>query len=90
METAPLGAVKAERIVGDFVGATAKGESVGVILFQDDGRLSELEIYPFSDFENKTPDSNFPLIESLKQLKFARRRLRSLSAGKPRLVLSHP
>jgi hypothetical protein len=67
LETAPLVTVKEERIIGDFVGTTAKDESVGVILFQDDGKLSELEIYPFSDFENKMPDSNFPLIESLKQ-----------------------
>jgi hypothetical protein len=53
-------------LIGDFLGATASGESVEMILFQDDGRLSELEVYPLSDFDNKDPDSNFPVIESLK------------------------
>jgi hypothetical protein len=57
---------RGERIVGDFVGITMKGDSIGVVVFQDEGRLAELEVYPYSDFESKSPDSNFPLIESLK------------------------
>ena len=65
LDGAPPGINKGDRVIGDFVGASASGESVGVILFQGDGRLSELEIYPFSDFKNKEPDSNFPLVESL-------------------------
>ena len=37
-----------------------------LLLFQDDGRLSELEIAPFSDFQSKLTEDNFPKIESLR------------------------
>jgi len=35
-----------ERVVADLSGQTAEGISVGVLLFQDAGKLAELEIYP--------------------------------------------
>ena len=47
--------------MADLSGQTAVGISVGVLVFQDDGRLSELEIYPYDN------DGAFglPTIESL-------------------------
>jgi hypothetical protein len=50
-----------DRIVADLSGQTAEGISVGVLLFQDDGRLTELEIYPY-DTEGTF---GLPTIESL-------------------------
>jgi hypothetical protein len=61
----PLGIVGNDRIICDLVGATEHGESVGLIVFADEGKLADLEIYPFGDFEAQTPDSNFPLLASL-------------------------
>ncbi|HTW78565.1 MAG TPA: hypothetical protein VME23_03370 [Terracidiphilus sp.] len=56
------GAVAAkERIVADLSGQTPEGISVGVLLFQDEGKLSELEIYPY---ENEG-EFSLPTIESL-------------------------
>ena len=65
LDLAPPGINRGERVIGDFVGVTVSGDSILVILFQDGGRLSELEIAPFSDFESKVPESNFPQVESL-------------------------
>jgi hypothetical protein len=56
----PVADVK-ERIVADLSGQTAEGISVGVLLFQDDGKLSELEIYPYDD----EGAFGLPTIESL-------------------------
>ena len=64
-ESAPSGIHLGDRIVGEYVGVTLRGDSIGLILFQDKGRLSELEIYPYANFESKSPDVNFPKIESL-------------------------
>jgi hypothetical protein len=50
-----------DRIVVDLSGQTSEGFSVGVLLFQDDGKLSELEIYPFDD----EGTFGLPTIESL-------------------------
>jgi hypothetical protein len=65
LESAPRGSHRGERIIGDFLGITVRGDSIGVVVFQEEGRLAELEVYPFGDFESKSPDSNFPSIESL-------------------------
>lgn len=50
-----------ERIVADLTGRTSEGISVGVLVFQDEGKLSELEVYPYDN------DGEFglPTIESL-------------------------
>jgi hypothetical protein len=66
LDSVPRGVHQGERIVGDFLGITVKGDSIGVVVLQDEGRLAELEVYPFDDFESKSPDSNFPSIESRK------------------------
>ncbi len=50
-----------ERIVADLAGQTADGISVGVLIFQDDGKLSELEIYPYDN----EGEFGLPTIESL-------------------------
>lgn len=64
----PQGIRRDDRIICDFVGVTVGGDSIGLILFQDDGKLSELEIYPYADFVSKSPDANFPKIESLERI----------------------
>jgi hypothetical protein len=64
-DVAPLGLAGAERTICDLNGQTAGGESVGLLVFVDNGRLAELEIYPYGDFESESPDSNFPTLESL-------------------------
>ena len=53
--------------MGDFVGVTVGGDSIGLIVFQDNGKLSELEIYPYADFQSKSPELNFPKLESLER-----------------------
>jgi hypothetical protein len=50
-----------ERIVVDLAGRTSEGASVGVLIFQDEGRLSELEIYPYDN----EGEFGLPTIESL-------------------------
>lgn len=55
-----------ERIVAEFIGVTMSGDSILLFLFQDAGRLSELEIAPFDNFPSKSIEANFPKIESLK------------------------
>jgi hypothetical protein len=64
-ESAPLGIDGNDRIAGEFVGVTVTGDSILLILFQDKGKLSELEIAPFADFASKALDANFPKIESV-------------------------
>ena len=39
------GADRGEKVVGDFAGKTAQGELVGILLFQEKGKLTELEVY---------------------------------------------
>jgi hypothetical protein len=50
------------RIIADATGQTSDGISVGLILFQDGGRLSELEVYPFGESDG---DFGWPKLESL-------------------------
>jgi hypothetical protein len=38
-----------DRIVVDLLGQTAEGIGVGLLIFQDGGKLSELEVYPWVD-----------------------------------------
>jgi hypothetical protein len=44
-ESAPLGIDRGETVVGDFEGKTAREELVGILLFQQAGKLTELEVY---------------------------------------------
>lgn len=44
-EGAPLGKDCGDKLVGDFAGKTAQGDLVGVLLFQREGKLTELEVY---------------------------------------------
>lgn len=64
-DSTPPGISAGERIIGEFSGVTVSGDSILLIVFQDDGRLSELEIAPCSDFECKEPEANIPKVESL-------------------------
>jgi hypothetical protein len=50
---APLGSSGCDRIIGDLVGKTSKGELVGVLLFQAAGRLCELELYSLDGEANE-------------------------------------
>jgi hypothetical protein len=52
-----------ERIVADLTGRTAEGASVGVLIFQDEGKLSELEVYAYGcegEFDQPTIASLTP------------------------------
>lgn len=60
-DSAPAAIPTKDRVVVDLSGQTAEGVSVGVLIFQDNGRLSELEIYPYAD-EGKF---GLPVIDSL-------------------------
>jgi hypothetical protein len=57
----PAAVAGKDGVVADLSGQTADGISVGVLVFQDDGRLSELELYPY---DNDGP-FGLPTIESL-------------------------
>jgi hypothetical protein len=54
-----------DRVICDFSGATPEGLSVGVLGFQDAGRLTELEIYPYDDPPADAPEFGFPSTDSL-------------------------
>jgi hypothetical protein len=62
----PMGTSNIGRVIGDLCGKTARGEIVGVLLFQDAGRLSELEVYSLDgEIQGNTPEFGLPTIESL-------------------------
>ncbi len=50
-----------DRIVADLSGQAPERVTLGVLLFQDNGRLSELEFYPYDD----AGKFSLPTIESL-------------------------
>jgi hypothetical protein len=52
------------KIISDQVGRTAKGELVGAILWQEQGRLSELEVYSV-DGQTVENTCGLPLPDSL-------------------------
>lgn len=52
----------ASEIIGDAIGDSPEGLHVGVILHCREGRLSELEVYPF---ENSEAPFGLPTLESL-------------------------
>lgn len=55
----------------DYEGRTASGELVGVLLFQDGGKITELEVYSI-DGEIQDPSGVFggPLLASLQMLEW--------------------
>jgi hypothetical protein len=57
----PAVATGRERIVFDLSGRTAEGASVGLLILQDEGKLTEMEIYPYGD----EGEFGLPTIESL-------------------------
>lgn len=64
-EGTPLGVTAAGRLVCDLVGRTPTGALVGLILFQNCGKLCELEAYSL-DGEVGPPEFGWPTIESLR------------------------
>jgi hypothetical protein len=65
-EGAPLG-TNCDRIISDVVGMTTEGKSIGVLLFQNEGKLTELEVYPLDDIEGSC---GFPVLDSLRKLEW--------------------
>jgi len=54
------------RVIGDLYGKTAKDEIVGVLLFQDAGKLSELEVYSLDGIiHGDLPEFGLPTTDSL-------------------------
>jgi len=73
-EDALLGEPNGSRVICDLMGRTAKGELVGVLLFQVGGKLSELEAYSVDgQIQGDSQEFSFPMIETL----------RNLEAGEP-------
>jgi hypothetical protein len=66
-ESAPLGA-SPDRIISDVLGETDKGNAIGVILFQDDGKLTELEVYSMVEIDG---DWGFPALDSLRKCEWS-------------------
>jgi hypothetical protein len=57
---------KLGNIVCDFIGTTREDEKAGVLLFQRDGRLDLMEIYPLdAGLYGDTPEYGLPTLESL-------------------------
>jgi hypothetical protein len=67
-EGTPLGQDRGERIVGDFAGETSAGDPVGVLVFQERGRLAELEVYSMDGLA--TGEFGFPQVDSLKMIEW--------------------
>jgi len=68
LEGAPLGLDRGETVVGDFGGKTARGELVGVLLFQRAGILTELEVYSVDG--QVAGEFGLPTIDSLNLLEW--------------------
>jgi hypothetical protein len=67
----PNGIADGGRVVCDLSGRTSKGELVGVLLFQEEGRLCELEAYNVDgEIKSETQQFSFPLIDTLEQVEW--------------------
>ena len=56
-------------MICDLWGRTVKGELVGVLLFQNDGKLCELEAYSVDgEVQGESNEFDFPGIQSLREL----------------------
>ena len=70
-ESASLGLDHGERVVGDFEGKTARGELVGVLLFQKAGKLTELEVYSMDGkIKGDSQEFDLPTVDSMNLLKW--------------------
>ena len=70
-ESAPLGLDRGETVIGDFGGKTARGELVGVLLFQHSGRLTLLEVYSMDgQVKEESGEFGLPAIDSLSLLEW--------------------
>jgi hypothetical protein len=68
-ESVPAGNDQSQRVICDLWGRTAKGELVGVLLFQDGGKICELEAYSVDgQIEADSGEFDFPKIETLREL----------------------
>jgi hypothetical protein len=65
MPDAPDGEHQRFTVVSDFLGTTAHGELVGVLVFQKRGRIELLEAYSL-DGAAGPPEFGFPTTESLR------------------------
>jgi len=66
VENASLGSSQGRNIICDLLGRTEKGELVGLLLFQNGGKLSELEAYSLdSEFQGDLPEFGLPTVKSL-------------------------
>lgn len=64
-----MGLDRRETVVGDFEGKTARGELVGVLLFQRAGRLTELEVYSMDgQIKEESGEFGLPIIDSVNLL----------------------
>lgn len=60
-----------EHLVGDFEGRTAKGELVGVLIFQKHGKLTLLEVYSYDGLiQSEDQKFDLPVIGSLQRLEW--------------------
>jgi len=67
-ENAPPGRDRGDCVIGDLGGKTAKGELVGIILFQRNGRLTELEVYSMDGLAEGAFE--LPTLDSLEVLRW--------------------
>jgi hypothetical protein len=66
-ENAPPGKSSSDLMLSDWIGNTAKGELVGIMLLQVGGKLCEMEIYSLNgDIRNDCPEFGLPTIESMR------------------------
>jgi hypothetical protein len=59
----PLG-TSSDTVISDVVGMTTEGKSIGVILIQNDGKLTELEVYSPDTIEGSW---GFPILDGLQK-----------------------
>ena len=61
-----MGLDRGDKVVGDFGGETARGELVGILLFQRAGKLTELEVYSVDgQIKEKSGKFSLPTIDSM-------------------------
>ncbi|MGD0730921.1 MAG: hypothetical protein ABR956_06635 [Terracidiphilus sp.] len=64
-----MGVDRRETVVGDFEGRTARGELVGILLFQRAGKLTLLEVYSMDgQIRQESGEFGLPTIDSMKLL----------------------
>jgi hypothetical protein len=69
VEGVPLGSSQASNVICDLWGRTAKGELVGVLVFQNAGKLSEMEAYSVDgEIQGESQEFSFPKVESMREL----------------------